>query len=161
MIDIEHHLVLSVVILPAILLGLLALPLQLLIAPAPPLYVEWLGPLLSGTRLSPPQIAMLSQVLGLVSGFAIFWLIWSAYPAGMGYGDVRLAAFVGLIAGFPGAIWTLFGGIVLGGATAVALVVRHGKRALKRYIAFAPFLVIAALVMLLFGDAIVSWYLAS
>lgn len=159
-VDVEHHLVLSIVILPAILLGILAVPLQLLILPPADLYVAWLARTLGGAVGSLPRLAMVSQGLGLLTGFGLFWLIWRLNPRGMGYGDVRLAAFTGLITGFPGAFATVYGAILLGGLVAIALILRWGKRALKRYIAFAPFLVIAALVVLLLGDQLTAWYLA-
>jgi len=159
-IDVEHHLVLSVVIVPAILLSILAVPLQLLIRPPASLYISWLARVLAGASIPLPRLAMISQGLGLLCGFGIFWLIWRLNPRGMGYGDVRLAAFVGLISGFPGALYTVYGAILLGGLVAIALIVRWGKAALKRYIAFAPFLVIAALVVLILGDQLAALYLA-
>jgi len=39
-----------------------------------------------------------------------------------GLGDVKLALFIGLVAGFPGALWAVAAGVVAGGAIGLALV---------------------------------------
>jgi leader peptidase (prepilin peptidase) / N-methyltransferase len=158
-IDLEHKLVLNVIILPAIVLTLLAIPLQLVIEPPVAAYVAFPAALLGGTHLSLPQLGMISQLAGAVVAFGIFWLIWFVYPAGMGYGDVRLAAFVGLVAGFPGALAAVFGSFVLGGVVASALLILR-KATRKTAIPFGPFLVITTLIMIVWGDPLIAWYLA-
>jgi leader peptidase (prepilin peptidase)/N-methyltransferase len=156
-VDLEHKLVLNVVILPAIAFALLALPAQFVrpvtaYSAAPALLLRHL-------RLSQPVLGMISQAAGGLVAFGIFWLVWFISPSGMGYGDVRLAAFAGLITGFPGALAAVFGSFVLGGVVAIALLVMR-KAGMKTAIPFGPFLVVTTLIMVVFGDPLIAWYLA-
>ena len=83
-----------------------------------------------------------------------------AYPAGMGMGDVKLAAVLGIFLGRAVAP-ALFAALLAGSLVGVALVARHGAAARKRGIPFGPWLAFGGLVGLLAGDAIVDWYLNS
>jgi len=160
-IDLKHKLVPNVLILPAILLALLAIPLELVIRPvspslfALPLIVMrlWGGP-----ALSPAALAMLSLFMGGVIAFGIFLVIWLIAPQGMGAGDVKLAAFVGLITGFPGALVAVCGSFLLGGLVAIGLLL-SGRAGRKAVIPFAPFLCLSTFLVLIFGDRLLFWYL--
>jgi len=79
------------------------------------------------------------MLLGGAVGFVFFFLLWAVYPKGMGFGDVKLAGYVGLIAGYPRVIPCLLAAILAGGLTALVLLVsrRVGRRT---YIPYAPFL---------------------
>ena len=76
----------------------------------------------------------------------------------MGWGDVKLAALIGFAAGFPLVFVALLIGAILGGMTALILVISK-KRGRKETIPFGPFLCIAAMVALLWGSSIINWYL--
>jgi leader peptidase (prepilin peptidase)/N-methyltransferase len=83
-----------------------------------------------------------------------------AYPRGMGLGDVKLAATMGLFLGRdvgPAILVALLAGSLVGLAT----IVRHGAAARKRAIPFGPFLALGGVVGLLAGDQLVSWYLGA
>jgi leader peptidase (prepilin peptidase)/N-methyltransferase len=93
---------------------------------------------------------------GAAGGFLLVAAV--AYPAGMGMGDVKLAAVMGLYLGSavaPAILIALIAGAVVG----VSMIVRDGASARKRGIPFGPFLAAGAVVGLLAGDAIVDWYL--
>jgi leader peptidase (prepilin peptidase) / N-methyltransferase len=81
-----------------------------------------------------------------------------AQPRGMGMGDVKLAAMMGLYLG-PDVAIALLVGFVCGAAYGAALIVRHGAAARKRAIPFGPFLALGGIVSLWFGDPILDWYL--
>jgi len=157
-IDLEHRLVLNVIIIPAIVVAILAVLFQYVEGPTVA-FVAFPALMFRSTNLTLVQLAMLSQLAGGLVAFGIFWLIWRINPDGMGYGDVRLAAFVGLITGFPGALVAVFGSFVLGGVVALFLLIMR-KVTRKAAIPFAPFLVIATLIMVVYGDRIIVWYLA-
>lgn len=158
-IDLEHKLILNVVILPAIALALLLIPLRRILGDAPAAHTALLtGWVPSVWGLTVGQVAALSQLLGGVVAFAIFFLIWLISPQGMGDGDVRLALFSGLITGFPGAVIAVLGSFILGGVTAILLLVA-GRADRKTAIPFAPFLVITTAAVLLYGDALLRWYM--
>ena len=158
-IDLEHKLILDVIILPAIGFGLLAIPLGALFSPRFAYYGlrEVLGAR-AHWSLSLIQMSMLSQVLGSAVAFLIFLVIWFISPQGMGDGDIRLAAFSGLITAFPGALAAVFGSFILGGVVSVILLL-SGRVTRKTAIPFAPFLVVTTFVVYLFGDTLLHGYL--
>lgn len=82
-----------------------------------------------------------------------------AYPGGMGMGDVKLAAVLGLFLGRtvgPAMLVALVAGSVVG----AAIIARKGaKEGRKTAIPFGPYLAFGGLVGLLAGDPIVDWYL--
>ncbi|MGA8849713.1 MAG: prepilin peptidase [Dehalococcoidia bacterium] len=139
-IDLEQGLILNKVVYPGMVVALL-----LALYPWP-----WLAQ------------AMVMRVayaaLGGAIGFAIFLLIAIVSRGGMGWGDVKLAALIGLATGFPLVFLAIIMGAILGGIVAVALMVVK-RRKLKETIPFGPFLALAAMVTLLWGSNILSWYL--
>jgi leader peptidase (prepilin peptidase)/N-methyltransferase len=90
-------------------------------------------------------------------GLVIFFLIVIVSRGGMGWGDVKLAALIGLATGFPLIFIALLIGVVLGGVAAALLLVFKIKKR-KEAIPFGPFLAIAAIATLLWGNSILSWY---
>jgi leader peptidase (prepilin peptidase) / N-methyltransferase len=81
-----------------------------------------------------------------------------AYPRGMGLGDVKLAATMGLFLGrdvAPAILVALLAGSVVG----LAMIAREGAAARKRAIPFGPFLALGGVVGLLAGDQLIDWYL--
>lgn len=84
-----------------------------------------------------------------------------AYPAGMGMGDVKLAAVLGLFLGRsvgPAMLFALIAGSVVGAAIIARMGVKEGR---KTGIPFGPYLAFGGLVGLFAGDLIVDWYLAT
>lgn len=83
-----------------------------------------------------------------------------AYPRGMGLGDVKLAATMGLFLGRNVAP-ALFVALLAGSLVGLAVIARHGASARKRAIPFGPFLALGGVVGLLAGDQLVDWYLGT
>ncbi|HEX8102971.1 MAG TPA: prepilin peptidase [Solirubrobacteraceae bacterium] len=82
-----------------------------------------------------------------------------AYPAGMGMGDVKLAAVMGLYLGRavgPAMLVALVAGSVVGALIIARKGVQAGR---KTGVPFGPFLAFGGLVALFVGDAMVDWYL--
>jgi len=71
----------------------------------------------------------------------------------MGAGDVKLAAFIGLVVGFPNIIIALLFSTVAGGVVAAVLVILRIKT-LKSYIPYGPFLVFGGILMTFFGPLV-------
>ncbi len=99
----------------------------------------------------------------VVSGaiaFAIYFVLALIYPAGMGFGDVKLAGVLGIYLGWVG--WAsvavgLFAAFLLGAVVGIALmIVRRGGR--KTAIPFGPFMIAGAFIGLWCGPAILNWY---
>jgi leader peptidase (prepilin peptidase)/N-methyltransferase len=98
------------------------------------------------------------RAIAAVAAGGIFFLVVLAYPAGMGLGDVKLAATMGLFLGravAPAILAALLAGSVVG----LILIARHGSRARKMAIPFGPFLALGGIVGLLAGDQLVDLYL--
>jgi len=76
----------------------------------------------------------------------------------LGFGDVKLALFMGLFLGFPGILVALFFSFLIGAIIGLGLIL-VGKKTLKSKVPFGPFLVIGTFVALFSGSQIVNWYL--
>jgi leader peptidase (prepilin peptidase)/N-methyltransferase len=104
--------------------------------------------------------AYVRAVVGAAILFAGYFALAFAYPAGMGFGDVKLAGVLGLYLGWLG--WGelavgAFLGFLLGGAWGVALLAtrRAGR---KSAIPFGPFMLGGALLAVLVGGALSRAY---
>jgi leader peptidase (prepilin peptidase)/N-methyltransferase len=80
------------------------------------------------------------------------------YPRGMGMGDVKLAALMGLYLGSAVAPAMLIA-IAVGAVVGVDLMLRHGAAARKQAVPFGPFLALGGVVGLLAGEQMIEWYL--
>ena len=139
-IDLEHSLILNRVVFPALAFAFLV---AALVAP------HWLG------NLFPHPI--LSAAAGAASGFVLLFLVALVARGGMGWGDVKFAAFMGAATGFPLVFVALFCGIIIGGVVAVVLLV-SGKKGRKQAIPFGPFLALGTMATLLWGSQMLAWY---
>jgi leader peptidase (prepilin peptidase)/N-methyltransferase len=80
-----------------------------------------------------------------------------AYPAGMGMGDEKLAAVMGLFLGrLVGP--ALFIGFAAGAIAGMAIVAARGPAARKQGVPFAPFLALGGIIALLVGSGLIDWY---
>jgi leader peptidase (prepilin peptidase)/N-methyltransferase len=107
------------------------------------------------------QTAVHPSVEWVVAGFgaALFlFLAALAYPRGMGMGDVKLALLLGFMVGRTVPI-ALFAGMVFALAPSLALFARHGMRARKMKIPFAPFLALGGVLALFAGHFLLHAYL--
>ncbi len=142
-IDLENQLVLDKVVYPSMALALA---------------FSFFWPGLRTFSFFWPEIGLESALLGGLIGLAIVALIAIIYPPGMGWGDVKLAALVGLMTGFPLVfvailLWWISGGLV--GSILLAFKIKNRKDPLPS----ATFLAISAMVTLLWGQTIYQWYL--
>lgn len=100
------------------------------------------------------------RAIAAAAAGGLLFLAALAYPRGMGLGDVKLAAVMGLFLGrniAPAILVALLAGSLVG----LALVARHGAAARKRAIPFGPFLALGGAVGLLLGDQLVDLYLST
>jgi leader peptidase (prepilin peptidase)/N-methyltransferase len=81
-----------------------------------------------------------------------------AYPGGMGMGDVKLALLIGAVLGRITPVGIMLA-LLLALVPSVVLLVRHGGRARRLAIPFAPFLAAGAVVAIFAGDHILHAYL--
>ncbi len=131
--DLSHRIVPNLIVLPATGIVLVAMTL---LHPSP----EW---------------ALGCSGAGLFLFLAVF-----AYPKGMGMGDVKLALLLGAMLGRTAPVALMFG-MLAALVPAIVLFIRHGSKARKMGIPFAPFLALGGIVALFFGDELLDVYLGS
>ncbi len=94
---------------------------------------------------------MLPQTaIDVISGPAILLSIrliyfWLRGVEGIGLGDVKLSAGVGAFLGWPGVVWTMIVGSLIGSVVGLGQIAL-GRGTMKSALPFGPFLVVAALI---------------
>ncbi|HWZ65539.1 MAG TPA: prepilin peptidase [Patescibacteria group bacterium] len=99
-------------------------------------------------------------VLGATALGGFYWLLYTlSRGKWVGYGDVKLGVFMGLVLGWQGALLTLFLANILGFIFVVPGLVT-GKLTRQSRVPFGPFMILAFLLVGLFGQPILNWYLS-
>ena len=132
-IDLEHQLILNKVVYPAAAVALV---------------IDFLA----------PKPGIISGAIGGGVGLVLFLIPALVYPGGIGWGDVKMAALIGLVTGFPLTLVALLLAVILGALVAGLLLALKIKKR-KEAIPFAPFLSVATIITLLWGSNILTWYL--
>lgn len=96
--------------------------------------------------------------LGWLVAGGVFFVLWFIHPAGLGYGDVRLAGVLGIALGHVG--WAelfvgLYAGFLVGGLG--GLVLRRVSERRRTEYPFGPFMLLGVLVGLLLGPLAAGW----
>jgi leader peptidase (prepilin peptidase) / N-methyltransferase len=106
---------------------------------------------------------LISRLLGfLIGGVAILFIVIVGSAVfrkqAMGIGDVKLMAMIGIFLGpWPHLAITLMAASIFGTIVGVILIIARGKK-MDSAIPFGPFLAIGALLSLLYGEAMWTWY---
>jgi prepilin signal peptidase PulO-like enzyme (type II secretory pathway) len=80
----------------------------------------------------------------------------------LGFGDVTISAVLGLLVGWPGIMLTLLIGVLLGGLFSLVMII--GLSVMRRYdalnvfTAYGPFLLIGAVMMIFFREAVLGLF---
>ena len=126
-----------------------------------PSYVVGIVLLGGAALLSGDLDPLVRGLIGMAALYGIYFLLVLAYPAGMGFGDVKLAGVLGLYLAYLGwpewfTGWLL--GFLLGGVFGVvAILVRRASR--KTQVPYGPFMIAGALLAVFAGAAIADAYL--
>ncbi|MDD3046433.1 MAG: prepilin peptidase, partial [Candidatus Pacebacteria bacterium] len=98
----------------------------------------------------------------VLTAFIVFLFFFALYffseGKAMGFGDVKLVVFLGLLLGFPNILPALFIAFFLGAVIGLIMMM-FKKKGMKSEIPFGPFLVFGTFVSLFFGEYFISWYL--
>lgn len=118
--------------------------------------------LLGAASLSSPHQA-LRAALGGLAMYGLYFALAFAYPAGMGFGDVKLSGVLGLYTGWLG--WDVWGaglllGFFTGGFFGIALILA-GRGGRKTAVPFGPFMLLGAFLAIFFGHGLVDAYLGA
>lgn len=122
----------------------------------------WVGLLVN---LSGGFVALSDAVLGAVAGYLVLWLVYQAFKLatgkeGMGYGDFKMNAAVGAFLG-----WKMLPLVILLSSLvgllfgALQMFAARGRWDAGFRFHFGPYLAIAGIVALFWGDGMVRWYL--
>jgi prepilin signal peptidase PulO-like enzyme (type II secretory pathway) len=111
------------------------------------------------TQAAHPLTAIGKELLAIVVGGGIFYVLYQVSKGKwIGGGDIRLGALLGLIAATPArAALFVFAGALLGSLYSLPLLVTHRLRR-SSTIPFGPFLIVAIIIVQLFGGHILHWY---
>ena len=107
------------------------------------------------------DIAIVDSLLGATVGFIIPLLIYTYYVKfrkmeGLGFGDVKLLAFVGSVSGIYGVMSAIFIGSLAGLLYALPSVIKN--RSVQFVIPFGPFLSLGCFLGILFEEPIRSFF---
>ena len=104
---------------------------------------------------------LVRAAIGLVVARSFYWLLWFIHSAGMGFGDVRLAALVGLLLGHVGwaelVVGMYAGFLVFGLPGLVLALVRWDRSLLKTAFPFGPFMLVGAVIGVLTGPWVAAY----
>ena len=110
-----------------------------------------------GLRRSSPRRPEQLIAGAAAGGFLLVFAL--AYPRGMGMGDVKLAAVLGLYLGRSVGV-ALLVGVLAGTIVGIGVMARVGvAKGRKTAVPFGPFLALGGIVALFVGPAVVHWYL--
>ena len=122
----------------------------------------WLG-LFTIAIFEPIQLQ--DAVIGAIAGYlSLFFVYWGFKLAtgkeGMGFGDFKLLAAIGVWVGWQHLPIVILLSSVVGAVVGIALMfIKNKGRSIA--IPFGPYLAAAGFLTMLYGDAIADWYLAS
>ncbi len=93
----------------------------------------------------------------IISFLFLFFIYFLTKGKGMGFGDVKLAFFMGLFLGFPKIITAFYVAFLTGAALSIILILLGKKKFKGSTIAFGPFLVIGTYISLFWGEQIIRF----
>ena len=106
-----------------------------------------------------PELSLMSRVIGFFIVSLPMYLLTVLIPDCFGGGDIKLIAVCGFLLGWKLTLLAFFISVLIGGGYAVYLLI--SKKSKKgAHIAFGPYLCVGIMVSLLYGNAIIQWYLA-
>ena len=150
--DLKHYIIPDKVLYPAIALAFFWRLLESIVNVIPNLIGDpalWI----------PAFAGMTGMVLAGLGAGAFFFAIYALSKGrAMGFGDVKLAFFLGLFLGWPNILVALFSAFTMGALVGIALIAAK-KKQLRSQVPFGPFLIGGTFFALLFGEAITHWYL--
>lgn len=100
-------------------------------------------------------------IYGMLSGAGILAvLVAISKEKWMGMGDILIGAAIGAMLGYPRSVVFIFLSFVLGSIFGLVLIGMK-KKGIKDAVPFAPFMITAAFIALIWGGYIVDWYLGT
>jgi leader peptidase (prepilin peptidase)/N-methyltransferase len=140
-IDLDFQMIPDAITLPGIVLGLVLSPL-------------------------PGGIGFVGSLIGILVGGGALYLIavlgdWLFKKESMGGGDIKMAAMLGAFLGWQKILLIFITSAFIGLVISLVVMLFSAEVRQTRVIPFGPFLAAAAVVAILYGDRLISFYLAN
>ena len=103
---------------------------------------------------------LFNSILALIISGGIFLIIVILSKGGMGGGDVKLIGVLGFILGIKMVLLNIFLSFILGAIISIFLLLFKIKER-KDSIPFGPFICLAFIITVFWGDLIINWYIIS
>jgi leader peptidase (prepilin peptidase)/N-methyltransferase len=138
-IDLDHQIIPDVITLPGMVIGL-------------------------GVSVAPGGIGIIPSLIGMVVGGGSLYLIallgdWLFKKESMGGGDIKMAAMLGAFLGWQKVVFVFMASAVIGLVVSLAIMVVSAKLRKSRLVPFGPFIAIAAMLAIVWGDKIIAYYI--
>jgi leader peptidase (prepilin peptidase)/N-methyltransferase len=118
--------------------------------------------IITGCVLGLPLVFLSGSLVDGLIGFLVaglfFLFLAVGSNGGMGGGDIKLSALMGLFLGCPVIFVAVFSTFLFGGLWGIVLMLLKGK-GLKDAVPFGPFLAIGGVLAAFYTDPIIKWYL--
>lgn len=106
-----------------------------------------------------PNFSLANFLLGGLAGGGILGiLVGISDERWMGAGDIKIGLAFGFLLGLYGSLLFLMLAFVIGAVVGVILITCKNKK-MSSQLAFSPFLIIAGIIAIIWGERIVNWYL--
>ena len=116
--------------------------------------------------LWPGGIGIIPSAIGMLVGGGSLYLVamlgdWLFKKESMGGGDIKLAAMLGAFLGWQKVLFVFLASAVIGLIVSIILLSFSSKLRKHRIIPFGPFLALAAMLAIVYGDKIIAFYLVN
>ncbi len=138
-IDLDHQIIPDIITLPGIVLGL-------------------------GISFLPEGLTFRQSLIGLLVGGGGLYLVallgdWIFKKESMGGGDIKMTAMLGAFLGWQKIVFIFFASAFIGLVVSIIWMAFSKKVRSSRMIPFGPFIAIAAVVAILYGEKLIAFYI--
>ena len=137
-IDLDHQMIPDLITLPGMIIGL-------------------------AVSFVPGGIGIVPALIGLLVGGGSLYLIallgdWLFKKDSMGGGDIKMASMLGAFLGWQKVLFVFMASAVIGLIVSVALMTFSARLRETRIVPFGPFIAIAAMTAVIWGDRLIAYY---
>jgi len=137
-IDLDHQIIPDLITLPGMLLGL-------------------------AVSFFPGGLGIVPALIGLLVGGGSLYLIallgdWLFKKESMGGGDIKMAAMLGAFLGWQKVLFIFMASAVIGLVVSVIMLAVSARLRKTRVVPFGPFIALAAMVAVIWGDQFIAYY---
>ncbi|WP_042146554.1 A24 family peptidase [Paucisalibacillus sp. EB02] len=108
-------------------------------------------------RVIQPHDPWWSPIVGAIIGFGIIAIIIFVSRGGMGAGDMKLFAVLGIVLGTKNVLLAFFLSCLIGSVVGIVLLATKIINR-KQPVPFGPYIVIATLITYFYGENLINWY---